>query len=551
MKGRLGGIPRNGWMVAVLVGLLLGSLNPPAGLAAQDTGSIETLSEPGWARAWTPLQWTAELPRVLPDGAVALPDLLLWPAPRAGLFWTAGNPAALPADVEDRFSTFSVGTGGEEGEYRRPLDPEEISRIHGEAMGWRPFGGSGAAIGRVRVRRSEFRGALSDYDLSYPGSPYVVMDTAGSDLGRTEVELEGAGGWELGPVGFGIALGYRAHQTRTLEAPVPRSLSSADPGASVGLTWRASPSLTLGVHGRWRNHAERVTLFTVAASSRVYRLQGYFEPPPQDLGSGGYSRRVEREGYAGGVSAGGTVFGATWAAFAEVGTQDERQLPSSNPNLAADTWASDALTVGASAARALPVRNGQVSLITRMTTLSGDGGRGDLPDTVSFVADERVFQAEGELSLDASETVRLGGRVVLRYEDRDRSDQLARVGSGVESWTTWIGVAALFRPTRRLSVSASVANGWYGAGGPIPDPTQMGRAYRRYIAPELALGASDAAAQVGSVTARWSVSEAVGIWARALMDRFSPSGQVVSLQSLPEGHRNRWSVSTGVSVRRR
>jgi hypothetical protein len=319
----------------------------------------------------------------------------------------------------------------------------------------------------------------------------------------------------------------------------------------VGLTWRVSPTLSLGVHGRWRNHAERVTLYTVAASSRVYRLQGYYEPPPQDLGSGGYTRRVEREGYAGGVSAGGTALGARWAAFAEVGTQDERQLPSGNPNLAADTWASDAFTVGMSAARALPFRNVHLSLIARLTTLSGDGARGDLPDTVTFVADERVFQAEGEVSLDASETVRLGGRLVLRHEDRDRSDQLARVGSGVESWTTWIGLAALFRPTRRLSVAVALANGWYGAGGPIPDPTEMGQAYRRYVAPALALGASDAVARVGSVTALWSLKEEVGIWARAQVDRFSPSDQVVSLQSLPEGQRNQWSVSTGVSVRRR
>jgi hypothetical protein len=374
------------------------------------------------------------------------------------------------------------------------------------------------------------------------------MDTAASDLGRTEVQLEGAGGWQVGRLGFGLALGYRAHQTRTAAAPVPRSLSVADPGAGVGLSWRLSPALTLGVHGRWRSHVERVALYTVAASSRVYRLQGYFEPPPQDLAGGFYTRRLEREGYAGVVSAGGTAAGLTWTAFAERGTQEERQFPAQDATPDVDTWRSDAVTLGAAVVRPLAIRNGELSLTGRYTSLSGDAGRGDLPDTVTFVGDERIFHGVGELSLDASEEVRPVGSFVIRYEDRARTDQLAHVGSSVRSWTTGFGLAAVLRPSARLQLSPAVANTWYGAGGGIPDPLKMGKAFGRYVAPEMAVDASDASVHAAGLTALWSVRDATGVWGSVRYVSLSPSGEAVSLPFQPEGSRTRWTAEVGMSV---
>ncbi|MHB1193737.1 MAG: DUF6850 family outer membrane beta-barrel protein [Longimicrobiales bacterium] len=488
------------------------------------------------------------MPRTLPSSALALPEALLLSTPRVGLFWTAGNPGAVATDVQDSFSLYAVGGGGEQGEYRRPLDPEESAERHGAALAWRPFGERGASIGSVRVTSSELRGAMSDYDLAYPGSPYVVMDTAASDLGRTEVQLEGAGGWQVGRLGFGLALGYRAHHTRTVEAPVPRSLSVADPGASVGVTWKLSPALTLGMHGRWRSHAERVTLYSVAAPSRVYRLQGYFEPPPQDLAGGFYSRRLEREGYAGAVSAGGTAAGATWSAFVERGTQEERQFPAQDVTPDVDTWRSDAITFGAAMVRPFDPRNGQLSLTARYIKLSGEAGRGDIPDTVTFVGDESVFHGEGELRYDASKGAQLVGVFVVRHEDRARSDQLAHVASTVRSWTTGFGVAAVFQPGTRLQVSPAVATTWYGAGGAIPDPLKLGGAFGRYVAPEMAVNVSDAGEMAAGVTVQWSIRNGTGVWGRVRYLSLSPSGEAITLPFQPEGTRTRWTLEVGMTV---
>lgn len=535
------------WGAALLAGLF-GILGPITSLAAQDVGAVDAPDTPMWLRAWSPLLWTAELPRTLPTSAAVLSEALLRSAPRVGLFWTAGNPGAVATDVHDSFSLYAVGGGSEEGEYRRPLDPGDVGQRHGAALAWRPFGERGAAIGSVRVTGSELRRALSDYDLAYPGSPYVVMDTAASDLGRTEVQLEGAAGWQVGRLGFGVALGYRAHHTRTVEAPVPRSLSVADPGAGVGLTWKLSPAFTLGIHGRWRSHAERVSLYSLAASSRVYRLQGYFEPPPQDLTGGFYSRRLEREGYAGAVSAGGTAAGVTWTAFLESGTQEERQFSAQGVTPDVDTWCSDALTFGGAVARPLSIRNGQLSLSGRYTRLSGGAGRGDLPDTVTFLSEERVFHGDGELRLDTSERTRLVASFAVRYEDRDRTDQLAHVGSHVSSWTTGFGLAAVFRLDARLQVSPTVANTWYGASGVIPDASKTGKAFSRYVAPEMALSASDAGVRMAGLTVLWSIRDGAGVWGGMRYLSLSPSREAVSLPFQPQGTRMRWAVDLGMVV---
>ncbi len=543
LSGLFGGVKAGAGVL-----LMVGALFPGSPVGAQDLGTEEMQDRPVWLRGWSPLQWTAGLPRILPNGMSAVPEPLLWPEPRAGLFWTAGNPGALSMEMEDRFATYSGGFGNADGSYRRPLDPETVRGPFGEATAWRPFGDRGAAIGRVRVGSVELDGALSDYDLPYGGSPYVVMDTAGSDLGRSEVELEGAAAWRAGPLGFGLAFGYRAHQTRTREAPVPRSLSGADPAASLGLVWEFSPALRVGAHGRWRRHAERITLYTVAASTRVYRLQGFFEPPPQDLTTGYYQRRLEREGFAGGVSAGGTVRGTEWATFAELGSLKERQHPPGLNDPDPDTWDTEGLTLGASLVKPFSARNTVLSLTARYTDLSGTAGRGDLPDTTTFVSDESVFHGEGELALDVSKTVRLVSRLVLRHEDRLREDYLAHVRSPVQSWTTGVGLAAVVRAGERLAVSAGVGNTWFGAGGGIPDPGEMGRAYGRFVAPEMALNATDAGALAGALSASWKLRKAVRLWGALRYSTLSPAEQAVSLASQPEGDRTAYRMSLGFRV---
>ncbi len=521
-----------------LASALLAGAGAP--LAAQDV--------PAWLQRWSPLLWTAELPRTLPSAVGSLPDPLLWELPRTGQFWTAGNPAALPFELADNFSAYRAVEVRDEGDYRRPLDPARSTDVGLSAVAWRPLGERGATIGRARVSHIGLDGELSDYDMPYPASPYVVMDTAGSALGRTDASLEGALGWRAGRFGLGLAFGYRAQATRTEAAPVPRVLSAADPGASAGAVWSVSPRLRVGVHGRWRAHAERVLLYSIAAPSRVYWLQGYFEARPQDLASGWYQRRLEREGLALNLSAAGEAAGATWTAFVERGEQEERQAPPGQNDPKWDTWTADAWTVGAAGRRALAAR-AEVVLSGRYTTLSGEARRGDLPDTVTFMGDESVFDGAADVQVEATRRVRLLGRVTLRREDRARRDQLAGVRSDVQSWTTGLGVAAEYRPVAAFALAAGAALAAYGAGGAIPDPTDMGIAYRTYAAPELSLEASDARGWAANLSALWSVLPSGSLWAQVRRGSLSPATGAGRLPLVPAGERAGWSVEMGVVVR--
>jgi hypothetical protein len=545
MSARPGGAATRWAAVACAASLAAGAGAP---LAAQDLGS-RPVDVPAWFQGWSPLLWTAELPRTLPSAVGSLPDPLLWELPRTGQFWSTGNPAALPFELADNFSAYRAFQARDRGEYRRPLDPARSTDAGLSVVAWGPFGERGAAIGRARVAHLDLDGALSDYDLPYPGSPYVVMDTAGSALGRTDASLEGAAGWRAGPLAFGVALGYRAQQTRTEAAPVPRVLSAADPGASAGAVWNLSPQLRLGVQGRWRAHAERVLLYSIAAPSRVYWLQGYFEARPQDISGGWYQRRLERDGLALKVSAAGELVGTAWTVFVGRGGQEERQGPPGQLDPKWDRWNTDAWTIGAALRRAPSAACVQLAISGRYTTLSGEARRGDLPDTVTFVGDESVFDGAADLRLEATARVELLARLTVRHEDRVRRDQIARMRSELESWTTGFGVAAAFRPISSFAVAAGAAYAAYGAGGGVPDPTDLGIAYRTYVAPGLSLEATDARAWAASVSALWSVLPGGALWVRVEPAGLSGASGVAQLPLLPLGNRTGWRVETGIVVR--
>jgi hypothetical protein len=392
-------------------------------------------------------------------------------------------------------------------------------------------------------------GENSDFDSPYPGSPYVVMDTAGSPLGRTDATLEGAAGWRLGALGVGVAAAYRAQQTRTTAAPVPRVLSAADPGASLGVVWRRSRRLRVGVHGRWRAHAERVLLYSVAAPSRVYWLQGYFEARPQDVANGYYERRMERDGLALNLSAAGEVSGATWTVFVERGGQNERQHPPGSNDPKSDTWKSDGWTVGTAVQRNLGAR-AELAVSGRYTTVAGTARRGDLPDTVAFLGDESVLDASADLSLTTSPALQLAARITLRREHRVRTDQLAQLHSDLESRTIGLGAAAAYRVAPSLSLALGAAVAGHGAGGAIPDPTGQGIAYRTYVAPELSLEASDTRAWAVSLSALWAALPSGSFLVRVRRSGLTGARGAVQLPLTPSGDRTGWGVEGGVVLRR-
>ncbi|UCG88272.1 MAG: hypothetical protein JSW71_06935, partial [Gemmatimonadota bacterium] len=312
--------------------------------------------------------------------------------------------------------------------------------------------------------------------------------------------------------------------------------------------WNPSRRLRVGLHARWRGHAERVLLYSVAAPSRVYWLQGYFEARPQDIASGYYQRRMERDGAALAFSAGGEAMGGTWAASVERGQQEERQHPPGRNDPDSDTWTSDAWTAGAALQRAFG-SGVQVVVSGRYSKLSGHARRGDLPDTVTFVSDESVLDLAAHVEIEPLPALRLLTRLTFRSENRDRRDQIARLRSDLEGWTTGFGVAVAYRPFPSLALGAGGAVARYGAGGAIPDPSDAGPAYSRYVAPELSLAASDATSWAASGSVLWSVLPGASLWARVRGTSLSGSEGGVQLAHAPDGTRKWWSLELGAVLR--
>lgn len=293
----------------------------------------------------------------------------------------------------------------------------------------------------------------------------------------------------------------------------------------------------------------RVLLYSVAAPSRVYWLQGYFEARPQDVAQGYYQRRMERDGSAFALSAAGEAAGGTWAAYAERGTQEERQHPPGRNDPASDTWNARGWTGGLGLRRAIGAR---VELVVsgRYSALSGEARRGDLPDTVTFYSHESVLDAAADVAWRAGARLDVAGRVTFRREDRQRHDQLALLRSDIESWTTGFGAALAYRPFAAFTVSAGGAFATYGAAGAIPDPTDLGVAFVTYVEPELALEATDARTWAVSGSVLWRALPAGALWARVRRAALSPGGAASALPSAPIGRRAGWAVELGVVVGR-
>ena len=168
--------------------LLLGAV--PA--SAQSLGLTPESGRPSWLEAWSSLATRADLPRRLAH-VDAVPGALLLPAPRVGLFWTAGNPAALRAELNDTRTDFRFAAAHESGSFRRPLDPGGRSIQQAGGSGWTPVDRRLALTGRAEVNEERFDpGTSADVQEPYPTSPFVTLDTSATAMRRTSARLEGA-----------------------------------------------------------------------------------------------------------------------------------------------------------------------------------------------------------------------------------------------------------------------------------------------------------------------------------------------------------------------
>ena len=508
---------------------------------------------PRWLTEWSPLKGISDLPRELPGAEVSLPALLTLPAPRVGMFWSAGNPGALAFETSDAYAQIRAAHKRFSGEYRRPLDAGNESHTGGSAAGWKTLGTGGAAIGRVVVERLHRTGnAHADAVLPFSSNPFTVLDTLGDALASTVIRLEGAGGWRLGNLGVGLGVGFEGREVRTEASPVPRQDRVSASGLAAGLAYHiAGGAFRLGVFGRRAQTAQTVYMYGYAENSLAYMLSGYYEPLPMELspwGSRRVWRRFDRVAWAYGFSVGGRVSGVEWTGFAQLERAAEEQFIDEYANdPPTDDWDANGWTLGFAAQRILTKSRILVTVSARYAQLDGETLRMDL-DEVNFTVSESAAHVTGEVRLLPRSGWGAAVQVAVGREGRKRRDVLARVGSDLKHWAPALSVEISRTLPRGFAVSAAGGISQHVPWGDIPAPPAMSYAYQTWIAPELSLYGTKAWSRTGALTLVWLARDGVSLWAQGKLAFLSPQTGHTHLQFQPEGSRTRSRIEVGVTM---
>lgn len=347
---------------------------------------------------------------------------------------------------------------------------------------------------------------------------------------------------------LGIAAGYAVSETSTVRAAVPRTIRSAMPAAGLGIAWGpAAGRMRIGAHARVRRSVGTTQLYSVAGSNRVYQLEGYTEPRPRDILGSTYRRRLERAGYAGGLSAEGALAGVAWVLYWEGGSVTDSHFSDLRiEDPAADVWTANAHTVGAWLSRKLGGGGTALTFTSRWTSIEGNATLARREDT-AFVAAEDLLVLEGT----ATSSWTVGWRTRLRLGTArrrwSRLDLVNHAAFDVTAWTPRAFLELAWEVGGLLSVG--VGGGWsqYAPRGEIPSSAELGPVYREYIAPELAMYGSEAASRVGRLILVWR--RASGNDVRISVMATSTSGlSQRALDYLPSGSRTTWSMAVGVLV---
>jgi hypothetical protein len=530
--------------LAPCLAVLLVLLAVPA--SAQSSG--ELLPDdllPAWMAAWTPFTIAADLPRTL-GRPQPNPNLIL-PPPRIGLFWTRGNPGALPFEVHDQWSDFRASTSDLSGDYRRPMDPEQATAPGLAALGWRTVEEQGAVIGRVVSDQRTTAGSPAVSLRPYGSSPFTAVDTTRAEVRDTRTRMEGAGGWRIGRFGVGLAGGFEAHEHRTKATGLPRFGRSAAPAASAGVVANLGDDTRIGAYARWSGFAETTQMVAITRDGLVYGIDGYREPALQGVSSGfPYFLRIEHDARAIGLNAGGDFRGLTWTGFVEGDRMRQtRWNERSEDSPPKDRWAADAWSAGLAAQRSLV---GVLwTLDARWTTLSGNGRLAEVEE-VEFEADESAVTASLEARLPLGDRPWTAAiRASLAYETRDRVDPVAGLATAIQTLTPGLAASAGFAPRHGTVLTAGLGRMQYRTRGDIPASGSEGPAYRRVLAPEIALLASQAATWTMSLGAGHRVADHISLWIHAERGSLSPGGFRVP-QFRPEGDRSITHLAVGVTL---
>lgn len=511
--------------------------------AAQETAS-EQLGGP-WYSDWSPLRPIADLPRTLP-AASPLPDLAGTPAPRIGMWWSGGNPGSAAVELDHGRSQFRISRSDTHGSLRRRFDPEDVQATELEALGWRSFGTSSAAIGRVLVAERTFGDASpTAYVNPFTSNPFIVADTTTPSVRRLGARLEGALAHAIDGWSFGLAAGYEGYDTRTTLSRVPRLSRFSVPAIAGGLARRAFGTVTIGGHARWMGGNETITIVPEPGGTVAYQASGFAEPDEISVpGPTLYQRWIERRASAVGVSGSGITFGTTWVVLAERTDRHDRQFSRRDVDAPIDSWEADGYAMLGAAQRRLGERL-TLTALARYETLDGAAERGDLDGDI-YRAQENALR----LRADVRYGTREGGWTIALSATADREERVRRdfLDQRAASVTGWTGGAALeiaraLDTRTMLSVGGGISQ--YASTALIPDPTTLGPVTRWLSGPELALSATQLRPAIFGARLRRDLGRWTSLLLGGSYRALSPVGEP-TVPATPEGERSSWSASLGV-----
>ena len=502
-----------------------------------------------WYGTWSPLIAIASLERTLPS-APPLPDLAGTAAPRVGLFWSGGNPAAAALDVANPRSEFRGTIGEDQGTYRRPFDPDDVVARDLEALGWRPFGHSSAGVGRVLVlQHSLGRAGPGSFESSYASNPFVTADTTNPEVRRIGVRLEGALAHRIGGWAFGLTLGYDGRDTRTTLARVPRLSRSSTPAVSLGVARRVIGATTIAAHGRWVGGDETIAIPPQPGITTGYHIGGYYEPDEFNIAPPNlYQRWIERDATAIGASVSGSLAGVTWMALAERTSRDERQFSRRAPGSPIDTWEADGYALVGAIQQHLPLRL-TLTGFARYESLDGAAQRADLQGDI-FRASENALRLRGDLRFaTADQRWSIAVAAAADREGRTRADFISSMRTAITTWSAGasLEIARALGPATLVSIGGGFAQ--RASTTTIPNPTSLGAIGQWLIGPELAMEATQSRPVVFGARIRRSVGLGVALVLGGHREVLEPVGDP-SIPLTPTGERTRWSVSLGVIMER-
>lgn len=507
---------------------------------------------PRWMEAWSPLRPIADQARTL-SRAPELPQLLLIGGPRIGQLWTVGNPAGLAYQVGDSRAELRGAWGRDDGSYRRPLDDLQAGALQLYGLGWQPLG-KGAAVGRVIFDQQRAQpGSFADVIEGYPSNPFVVTDTSVPDLRRVRARLEGGFGWQFGAWGLGLTVGVEVRDHRTTDARFPRLSRASTPSASLGLFHDLPLGMRLAAYGRWVGNRESITLVGQPGTGLVYQLEGYAEPSPREVVPPNviYLRRLERNGFAGGLALSGELWGSEWVLFWERHRRDERHFSELRTQPRSDEWeARGSRLAGALQWPFLSDGRLRLTAYAEYSALDGDARRFDL-EGIIFRANESVFLTAADIRYmppgspwAAALVLRLAG------ESRLRQDFIAETWTEIDSWTPGAAAEVAWTPGRSTALSVGFGFAAYSATSTLPNPELMGPVYQRLIAPELSLYATRAATTTLGLSLRQQVGSRTALLLRGHWESLSASGNESPLPFAPTGDRVLLRLSLSLVLKR-